>query len=117
MQAGPLRPRRLPRTASPSTGPRRNVPGPAWHSRDGHVLAGVAGWAMRDPDAARATAAGLRDVRRDLAISLGLSPPYSPMGVVIRTQIAAIDAELARRPDTGPAQAGEAGAVEISRPP
>jgi hypothetical protein len=39
------------------------------------------------------------------------------MGVVIRMQIAAIDAELARRPDSGPAQAGEAGAVEISRPP
>jgi hypothetical protein len=28
------------------------------------------------------------------------------MGVVIHTQIAAIDAELARRPDSGPAQAG-----------
>jgi hypothetical protein len=38
------------------------------------------------------------------------------MGVVIRTQIAAIDAELARRPDSGPAQAGEAGAVEILPP-
>ena len=72
---------------------------------------------MRDPDAARWTAAELRDLRRDLAMSLGLSPPHSPMGVVIRTQIAAIDAELARRPDTGPAQVGEAGAVEISRRP
>src|SRR6266567_672918 len=51
------------------------------------------------------------------ATSPGLSPPYWPMGVVIRTQIAAIDAELARLPDSGPAQAGEAGAVEISRPP
>jgi hypothetical protein len=60
-----------------------------------------AGWAMRDPDIARWTSAELRDVRRDLAITLGLSPPYSPMRVVIRTQIAAIDAELARRPDTG----------------
>ncbi|MGH3201496.1 MAG: hypothetical protein ACRDP5_05505 [Streptosporangiaceae bacterium] len=72
---------------------------------------------MRDPDPARWTAAELHAVRRDLAISLGLSPPYSPMGIVIRTQIAAIDAELARRPDTGPEQAGEAGAAEISRPP
>ena len=40
-----------------------------------------ASWAMRDPDAARATAAGLRDVRRDLAISVGLSPAYSPMAL------------------------------------
>jgi hypothetical protein len=30
-------------------------------------------------------------------MSLGLAPPFSPMGVVIRTQIVAIDAELARR--------------------
>jgi hypothetical protein len=69
---------------------------------------------MRDPDVTRWTTAELRDVRRDLAMSLGLSPPSSPMGVVIRTQIAAIDAELARRSDTEPAQAG---AAEISRPP
>jgi hypothetical protein len=39
------------------------------------------------------------------------------MGVVISTQIAAIDAELARRPDSGPAQVGEAGAVQASRAP
>jgi hypothetical protein len=32
-----------------------------------------------------------------MAMSLGLAPPSSPMGIVIRTQIAAIDAELARR--------------------
>ena len=69
---------------------------------------------MRDPDVTRWTTAELRDLRRDLAMSLGLSPPYSPMSVVIRTQIAAIDAELARRPDTGLAQGSEAG---ISRPP
>jgi len=30
-------------------------------------------------------------------MSLGLAPPFSPMGVVTRTQIAAIDTELARR--------------------
>ena len=72
---------------------------------------------MRDPDFARWTAAELQDVRRDLAMSLRLSPPHSPMGVVIRTQIAAIDAELARRPDTGPAPVGEASVAEISRPP
>jgi hypothetical protein len=52
---------------------------------------------MRDPDVARWTAAELRDLRRDLAMSLGLAPPSSPMGIVIRTQIAAIDTELARR--------------------
>ena len=72
---------------------------------------------MRDPDVARWTAAELRDLRRDLAMSLGLAPPASPMGIVIRTQIAAIDAELARQPDTGPAQAAQAGAAEISHPP
>lgn len=72
---------------------------------------------MRDPDVTRWTTAELRDLRRDLAMSLGLSPPYSPMGVVIRTQLAAIDAELARRPDTGPAQGGDAGVAGISRPP
>ena len=49
--------------------------------------------------------------------SPGLSSPYSPMGVVIRTQMRLFDAELARLPDSGPAQAGEAGAVEIFRPP
>jgi len=72
---------------------------------------------MRDPDVVRWTTAELRDFRRDLAMSLGLVPPSSPMGIVIRTQIAAINAELAGRPDTGPAPAGQAGAAEISRPP
>ena len=86
MQAGALRRRRLPRTASPagpppvpaptfpmSRGPgvseaafwRPWRPGPAWHSRDGHMLAGVGRLgSMRDPDTARWTAAELRDVRR-----------------------------------------------------
>jgi len=52
---------------------------------------------MRDPDVVRWATAELQALRRDLAMSLGLAPPFSPMGVVIRTQIAAIDAELARR--------------------
>ena len=52
---------------------------------------------MRDPDVTRWTTAELQALRRDLAMSLGLAPPSSPVGVVIRTQIAAIDAELARR--------------------
>jgi hypothetical protein len=72
---------------------------------------------MRDPDVTRWTTTELRDVRRDLQMSLGLSPPYSPMGIVIRTQIAAIDAELAKRPTTDPAQPGDVGAAGISRPP
>ena len=52
---------------------------------------------MRDPDVVRWATAELHAIRRDLAMSLGLAPPFSPMGVVIRTQIAAIDTELARR--------------------
>jgi hypothetical protein len=52
---------------------------------------------MRDPDVVWWTTAELQALRRDLAMSLGLAPPSSPVGVVIRTQIAAIDAELVRR--------------------
>jgi hypothetical protein len=52
---------------------------------------------MRDPDVVRWATAELQALRRDLAMSLGLAPPFPPMGVVIHTQIAAIDAELARR--------------------
>ena len=52
---------------------------------------------MRDPDVVRWATAELHAIRRDLAMSLGLAPPFSPMGAVIRTQIVAIDAELARR--------------------
>jgi hypothetical protein len=52
---------------------------------------------MRDPDVVRWPTAELQALRRDLAISLRLAPPFTSMGVVIRTQIAAIDAELARR--------------------
>ena len=51
------------------------------------------------------------------AIRPRLSLPSSPIGVVIHTQIAVIGAELARRPDSGPAQVGEAGAIQTSRPP
>jgi hypothetical protein len=59
---------------------------------------------MRDPDFAAWTTGELRDVRRDLAASLGLAAPASQAGVVTRAQIAAIDAELARRPDEFPSQ-------------
>ena len=71
---------------------------------------------MRDPDVARWTTAELQAVRRDLAVSLGLASPSSPAGTVIGVQIAAIDAELAKRPDASPAQAGSAGSAEIARP-
>jgi hypothetical protein len=38
---------------------------------------------VRDPDVTWWITAELRDVRRDLQMSLGLSPPRSQMGVVI----------------------------------
>jgi Protein of unknown function (DUF2637) len=77
---------------------------PAWH-----------GWAMRDPDAAQRRTAELQAVRRDLAVSLALAWPHSQAGTVTGVQIAAIDAELARRPDTSPAQAATP-ATPASRP-
>jgi hypothetical protein len=56
---------------------------------------------IRDPDIETWTTAELRDTRRDLAANLGLAAPASQAGAVIRAQIAAIDAEPARRPGTG----------------
>jgi hypothetical protein len=56
-------------TSPMSRGPRRQRggllatwrPGPAWYSRDGHMLAGVGRLgSMRDPDTARRTVAELR---------------------------------------------------------
>ena len=71
---------------------------------------------MRYPDVARLTTAELQAVRRDLAVSLALAAPYSPAGTVIGGEIAAIDAELAKRPDASPAQAGKVGSAEIPQP-
>jgi hypothetical protein len=68
---------------------------------------------MRDPDVAQWTTAELQAVRRDLAVSLGLASPCSPAGTVIGVQIAAIDAELSKRPDASLAQVGNAGGAEI----
>jgi len=68
---------------------------------------------MRDPDAAQWRTAELQAVRRDLAVSLALASPHSQAGTVTGVQIAAIDAELARRPDASPAQAGNAGNADI----
>jgi hypothetical protein len=63
---------------------------------------------MRDPDAAQWRTAELQAIRRDLAASLALASPHSQAGTVTGVQIAAIDAELARRPDASSAQAGNA---------
>jgi hypothetical protein len=52
---------------------------------------------MRGPDVVRWATVELHAIRRDLAMSLGLAPPFSPMGVVIHTQVVAIVAELAGR--------------------
>jgi hypothetical protein len=47
---------------------------------------------------------------------LELAAPYSQAGMLIGGQIAAIDAELAKRPNASPAQAGNADSAEIPRP-
>ena len=50
-------------------------------------------------------------------MSPGLTPSASPAGVVIRTQLAAIDAALASRPpEAGPAQAGNAVRIDLREP-
>jgi len=73
---------------------------------------------MRDPDAAQWRTAELQAVRRDLAVSLALASPHSQAGTVTGVQIAAIDAELARRPDASPAQVATPAtpAMPTSRP-
>jgi len=70
---------------------------------------------MRDPDAAQWRTAELQAVRRDLAVSLALASPHSQAGTVTGVQIAAIDAELARRPDASPARVATP-AMPTSRP-
>jgi hypothetical protein len=72
---------------------------------------------MRDPDVVRWATAELQAFRRDLAISLRLAPPFTPMGVVIRTQLAVVDTELARRlADPSLAQRIRGRAVETGGP-
>ncbi len=51
----------------------------------------------RPPDVSALTAADLHRTRGELAASLALSRPGSPVRVPIQTYIAVIDAELARR--------------------
>jgi len=52
---------------------------------------------MREHDVTALTAADLEAARRELAASLALARPGSPVRPVIRTRMAAIDAELAGR--------------------
>jgi hypothetical protein len=52
---------------------------------------------MREHDVTALTAAELEAARRELAASLALTRPGSPVRAVIRGRMAAIDAELAGR--------------------
>ena len=52
---------------------------------------------MREHDVSALTAAELEAARRELAASLVLARPGSPVRAVIRARMAAIDSELARR--------------------
>jgi hypothetical protein len=52
---------------------------------------------MRAHDVTALTAAELDHARRELAASLALARPDSPIRATIQTQLSAIDAELAAR--------------------
>jgi hypothetical protein len=52
---------------------------------------------MREHDVSALTAAELEAARRELAASLALARPGSPVRAVIRARMAAIEAELAGR--------------------
>jgi hypothetical protein len=52
---------------------------------------------MREHDVTALASADLEAARRELAASLALARPGSPVRAVIRTRMAAIDAELAGR--------------------
>lgn len=57
---------------------------------------------MRDHDVTGLTAGELERARRDLAVSLALVHPDSPVRVPIEAQLTAIDTELAGRTGTVP---------------
>jgi len=57
---------------------------------------------MRDHDVTTLTGRELEQARRDLAASLALTRPDSPVRVPILAQMTAIDAELAGRPGARP---------------
>jgi hypothetical protein len=67
----------------------------------------VPGWpSVREHDVTTLALAELQRARRELAASLALARPGSPVCVPIQAQLTAIDAELARRvamrPDESP---------------
>jgi len=57
---------------------------------------------MREHDGTALTAAELEAARRELAASLALARPGSPIGAPIQARMAAIDAELTGRAAAGP---------------
>jgi len=57
---------------------------------------------MRDHDVTTLTGRELEQARRDLAASVALTRPDSPVRVPILAQMTAIDAELAARPGDVP---------------
>ena len=61
---------------------------------------------MREHDATTLTAVELEAARRELAASLALARPGSPVLVPIRARLAAIDAELAGRTAARPGLPG-----------
>jgi hypothetical protein len=61
---------------------------------------------MRDHDVTTLTAAELEHARRELAASLALARPDSPVRMPILTRMRAIDAELAARATTARQPAG-----------
>jgi hypothetical protein len=58
--------------------------------------------AGRPPEVSTHTPAELERIRRELAAALALARPGSPTQALIRTHLAAIEAELARRPASSP---------------
>ena len=65
---------------------------------------------MREHDVTALSPAELEAARRELAASLALARPGSPVLVPIRARIAAIDAELAGRTAARPGLPGSPGA-------
>ena len=61
---------------------------------------------MREHDVTALTTAELEDSRRELAVSLALARPGSPVLVPIRARMAAIDAKLAGRAAARPGLPG-----------
>ena len=71
---------------------------------------------MREHDVTALTAGELQGARRELAASLALARPGSPVRAPIQARMAAIDAELAGRAAARPGQGqdGGAGGVDLA---